>query len=267
MTATTTVRERTTKSAKTPNGSPAKEDSDAITLNPGGKPMKPGAITAPKFAILSVRIKNQEGSPLVIHAFSSPNREKMRATQEAGAQSTKRKGREPKDFENAWNLARYVSTAGWDGFNSTALRNAMISSCRLVGFKMTLTRMSIFVEPDGSTIDGVPLVRINGTPAPVDQSIHPVRNATGVMDLRARPMWHTWHSDVRIKFDRDLFSEIDVINLLIRAGAQNGIGEGRANSKMGNGVGWGAFEVDPTVQPGLQVLQEQTIEFVHGPRG
>ena len=74
--------------------------------------------------------------------------------------------------------------------------------------------------------------------------ISAVRNATGVIDLRARPRWDVWSADLRLIFDEDVLSTADVTNLLMRAGMQVGIGEGRPNSRMSFGQGWGLFKLE-----------------------
>jgi hypothetical protein len=70
-----------------------------------------------------------------------------------------------------------------------------------------------------------------------------VRNATGVADIRVRPMWRQWTCSINVVFDGDQFTKQDVINLFHRAGVQVGIGEGRPFSKQSNGLGYGLFEV------------------------
>ena len=119
----------------------------------------------------------------------------------------------------------------------------MISACRTVGFQMTKSKLGVFIEPDGfDATDASPLVRIlKGEP---EYSELPVRNATGVVDLRARPMWQPgWEADIRIRFDGDMFSVEDVANLLLRVGCQVGIGEGRPDSPKSCGMGWGLFDI------------------------
>ena len=117
----------------------------------------------------------------------------------------------------------------------------MVSACRLVGFKMTIAKLSVFIEADGiDRVDGVPLIRINGTPEPLRQH---VRNATGVCDLRVRAMFKTWSATIRISYDADQFSQEDVANLMMRVGRQVGIGEGRPDSKASVGMGWGTFSI------------------------
>jgi hypothetical protein len=133
------------------------------------------------------------------------------------------------------------SVAGWCGIPASSFRNAAISSCRVAGFVMTKARLSLFAEADGYTTDGTPLVQIYGEPQ-VHEAI--VKNETGVIDIRWRPMWHQgWHAFVQMRWDADQFGIADIINLLQRSGQQVGIGEGRADSSSSNGVGWGFFEV------------------------
>lgn len=205
---------------------------------------KPSAISAPQFTILTVPLKNLGGAPLVIHAFSAKARAIMRESQELGAAGRKRRPKDPKDFDAVYQGARHISRDGWDGATCATFRNSMISACRLVGFKMTISKLSLFVEADGnSATDGTPLVRILGEPVPFEAA---VRNASGVADIRVRPRWDEWSANLRVRFDREQFSDEDVINLLVRAGAQCGIGEGRPDSSNSFGQGWGLFEIDVT---------------------
>ncbi len=197
-------------------------------------------ITAPNMRTAEFTIRGT--SPLVINRFSKKAEEAMRAAQEAGGQSKSKKKRDPKDFDALFQAASYRSEEGWYGVNASAFRLAMIGACRLVNFKMTLAKLSIFVVADGrDKHDGTPLVRIIADEPTMD--VRPARNDNGSFDLRARPMWKDWECKVRIQWDLDQFSLIDVSNLLARVGLQCGIGEGRASSKMSAGIGWGAFEV------------------------
>jgi hypothetical protein len=130
---------------------------------------------------------------------------------------------------------------GWEGVNAASFRAAMISACRLVGFKMTLAKLSTFVEADGwDQQDGIPLVRVYGKS---DTYTAHTRNATGVVDVRSRPMYKEWAVKLRIRFDMDQFKTVDVINLISRCGLQVGIGAGRPDSKASAGCGFGLFKV------------------------
>lgn len=197
-------------------------------------------ISAPNFK--SARITIRGTAPLVIHAFSSKVQNMMEETQAQGSVAKKGKKRSPKDFTELFNNARHISSAGWDGIPASAFRCAMIEACRMVGFKMTQAKMSVFIIADGyESESGTPLVKITkGSPR---EHRGPVRNATGVIDIRSRPMWDEWEALVNVRWDADQFNASDVLNLLARAGEQVGICEGRPFSKNSAGCGWGTFEV------------------------
>lgn len=196
-------------------------------------------IAPPNFQVAEFGIVGQ--APYVQNKFSAKALAKMRETQEAGSASRKGKKKEPKDFQEIYKQAMHISDEGWHGIPAPAFRNAMVSACRMSGFKMTHAKLSVFIEQDGfDRDDGTPLVRI--TKGEPEYKELPVRLETGVCDVRPRPMWKPgWESTVRIRFDADQFSVQDVSNLLLRAGMQVGIGEGRPDSRKSCGVGWGLF--------------------------
>jgi hypothetical protein len=197
------------------------------------------SIKAPKFEIVELRINGT--APLVQHKFSEKAKQQIIATQMAGSQSQGKRKREPKDFEAVYQGAKHVSTDGWCGIPAGAFRNAMISACRTVGFKMTHAKLAAFVLADGfESEDGTPLVKIHGEP---EKHTSYARNDNGSVDIRVRPMWKKWHCFIRIRYDADMFSAEDVVNLMMRVGMQVGIGEGRPDSKNSAGLGWGMFEI------------------------
>lgn len=154
---------------------------------------------------------------------------------------SKKKIRKARDFDKEYKDAMYISADGWYGIPASSFRAAMISACRLVGFKMTIAKMSVFVKADGyDKNDNTSLIKIKGDPI---MDIRAVRNATGVMDLRARPMFKKWSAEVTFEYDADQFSLIDVANLISRVGVQVGVGEGRPDSRESAGMGWGTFKV------------------------
>ena len=181
-------------------------------------------------------------SPLVIHKFSEKSKRMIREKQAAGSVANSKKRHEAKDFDAVFEGARHISFEGWDGIPAPAFRNACISACRLVGFKMTLAKLSIFVEADGfDATEGTPLVRIiGGEPRQLESM---VRLATGVCDIAVRPQWIEWGCKLRVRYDADQFDASDIANLVARAGMQVGVCEGRNGSTNSNGMGWGCFEL------------------------
>lgn len=198
-------------------------------------------IAAPNFQTGIFRIRGT--APYVQNRFSQKAQDQMHETQAAGSTSRKGKKRDPKDFDAVYKGAQHISTEGWHGIPAPAFRNAMISACRTVGFQMTKAKLAVFIEPDGfDHIDSTPLVKITKGEPHLHETVG--RNATGVVDLRVRPMWDPgWEAEVRIRFDADMFTLADVANLMVRVGLQVGVGEGRADSRQSAGQGWGHFDL------------------------
>lgn len=181
-------------------------------------------------------------TPYMQARFSAKAMQAMRAKQAAGSVARKGAKKEPRDFDRDFREAQHISTEGWVGIPAPALRNACIDACRMVGFQMTRAKMSIFVMPDGfDAVDGTPLVRLIADDPEQTEMI--TRNATGVADIRVRPMWRQWSANVSLRYDADQFTISDVTNLLARAGQQVGIGEGRPFSKSSAGLDFGRFSL------------------------
>lgn len=216
---------------------PQDQDAGSPVVNKG----EVMTITYPNFKDIEVRIRGT--APFVQLRFSTKSMEIMMINQEAGSTSRKGKKREPKDFDQLYLDAMYESVDGHRGFPAPSIRNASITACKIVGFKMTLAKLGLFTVADGyDSRDGTPLVYFTkGEPR---RHVGPVRLPTGVADIRCRAMWDAgWESMLRIRFDADMFTSLDVSNLLTRVGQQVGIGEGRPASRNSAGMGWGLFEL------------------------
>lgn len=215
---------RKSKAAVTP------DTQDAITVS----------ITPPDFRIIDIHI--QGTAPLVINRFSQKAIIQMRQTQEAGSTARSKRTREPKDFQALFEGAKHISDDGWEGIHAAAFRNGMISACRVCGFKMTHAKLAFSIVPDGfDHVDGAPLVRL--TSGDAEMWVAPVRNTTGVVDLRSRPMYRDWSAKLRIRYDNGVLSANDIVNLVSRVGLQVGVGEGRPDSKQSAGLGFGLFDI------------------------
>ena len=224
-----------TTQTETKNGS-------KVPANPGQVIERGTVITirAPNFQTAKFKIIGI--SPLVVHKFSTKARQQIMQTQSEGKSSKSKKDRKPKDFDEVYQEARHLSSEGWDGVPASAFRAAMISACKIAGYVMTRAKLSVFVEADGTDRDeGTPLVRIHGTPRKHEGY---ARNDNGSVDIRVRPMWEEWHAFLRVRYDADMLTTTDISNLLMRAGLQVGIAEGRPDSKNSCGVGWGTFTVE-----------------------
>lgn len=197
-------------------------------------------IKAPNFGTAEFKLRGI--APLVIHRFSAKTKKQMKEKMETGKAASSKKNREAKNTDDTYHEARYIAKQGWDGVHAGAFRNALISACRLVGFKMTLAKLSLFVEADGWDKEEpqIPLIRIYGDPVKQEDM---ARVETGQPYVTVRAAYHDWTMKLRIRWDADQFTLQDVANLLSRVGLQVGIGEGRPDSKRSAGMGWGLFEV------------------------
>lgn len=198
-------------------------------------------ISAPRFQTETFLLRGT--APYVSNKFSAEAREMMRAKQAAGSTAKKGTKREAKDFDRCFRESMHQFEDGTYGVPATCFRQAMVSACRIVGFKMTLAKLALFVLADGEDVDDAsPLVAFaKGTPSHFESA---TRNETGVADIRVRGKWATgWEIALRVQFDADMFTRGDVKNLLQRVGVQVGIGAGRPDSKKSCGQGWGTFLV------------------------
>ncbi len=221
-------KKKTAEPANRLNGPPAGKTAEVIAIKP--------------INLKTIRLRLIGTAPLKQARFGAKSKQAMREKMEAGGTSAKGKKRESRDFDADFQEAQHISTEGWIGVPASALRNACIDVCRMVGFKMTFAKMSIFVMADGlDKLDGTPLIKIIGQAPERTEEI--VRNQTGVIDIRVRPMWRKWELDIIVQYDADQFTATDVVNLVDRAGVQIGIGEGRPFSKSSNGTGLGTFRV------------------------
>ena len=196
-----------------------------------------------KFQVATFKLIGAPDVPLVIHRFSSKLKNEMRQKMETGKAASSKKNRAAKDMNAAFEEARYRSREGWDGFHAAGLRKGLISACRLVGFKMVLAKLSIFVQKDGvdATEPQIPLVRIYGEAVKQEDM---ARVETGQPYVTVRAAYINWYASPLIRWDADQFTLEDVTNLVSRVGQQVGIGEGRPDSKNSAGMDWGLFNIE-----------------------
>lgn len=213
--------------------------SAALAKAPPDVKMEAITISPPNFQTIKLAVKGS--APLLQLRFGA--KAEMLARHQEGGPARSKRNRQAKDIQALFKSALHVSTEDWYGIPCAAFRNAAISACRVVGYKMTLAKMAIFVEADGyEKEDETPLVRITKG-EPILHSGH-VRNATGVIDIRIRAMFKEWACSPRVRYDADLFKTADIVNLMYRAGQQVGVGEGRPDSRESAGMGFGLFTVN-----------------------
>lgn len=199
-------------------------------------------IAPPQLEVAMFKIRGV--APYVQNKFSAKAKMELKET----AQSTGKRSRKivARDLQQEYEEAKHISTDGWCGIPAPAFRAAMISACRLTNYTMTAAKLSFFVIADGfDADDATPLVKITKGEPQYHESMVRDSGMTRAPRVRARPMWAPgWEATLMIRFDAGQFQIRDVANLLVRAGMQVGIGEGRPDCKSsGGGMGWGLFEI------------------------
>ena len=198
-------------------------------------------VKVPKADIRTLVVKIAGVTPYLQCRFPEKAMRKMMDSQRLGDRGKNRTARKPRDFKQDYEQSMHKMEDGKCGIPCSAFRAALISACRLVGFKMTIAKLSLFIEADGfDRLDGIPLVKIEGRPESHEMI---GRNADGGADIRVRAIWRKWGAKIRIQYDANQFDAVDVVNLLDRVGKQVGIGEGRADSRSSAGMGMGHFAI------------------------
>ena len=197
-------------------------------------------VSAPNIQAIQVRFTGN--APLMQNRFSEKAMHMMADKMTGITKPGSKKAREARDFHEDFVQAKHTARGEeWEGVAASSVRAALISACRLTGFTMTRAKLSLFVPAQGyDKVDGLPLIRVFGESV---ENTMAVRNATGVADLRCRPLYMEWYCLPEIRFDADQFSVSDVLNLLRRVGLQVGLGEGRPDSRASVGLGFGTFDV------------------------
>lgn len=210
---------------------------------PPKKPREPDKveelkIPPPQFKII---VFDVTGPDYLQNRFSQKAQEQIRTKQAAGDQAGSKKGHKPKEFEALFKGSMYRDAKGRYGIPCSAFRQAMISACAIVQFKMTLAKKGLFVLADTyDALSGRPLVLLDAKPVKSEMMAKPRGRQP---DIRVRAMFYDWKAKIRVRFDEGMFSASDVCNLMIRAGMQIGVGEGRHDSKDSAGMGLGCFDV------------------------
>lgn len=203
-------------------------------------------ISRPNFQTIGLTLNG--AAPYMQNRFPLRAKFEMMNKMKEGSTSKSKKKRDSRNFENEFLQAQYVSTDGWNGIPAAAFRNACIDACRATDYFMSTAKTAIFIESDGfDKYEGTPLVKIISEHPP-EVTEMPVKIARGTTDIRIRPMWRKWSVYLRVRFDADMLSAQDILNLVMRAGLQIGVGEGRPYSK-GNGIGFGLFNVESEISP------------------
>ena len=205
---------------------------------------KPTAEQSPDDGFVSVQLARRERvtlevpirgtTPLITNRFS----EKAKAMMLAAQQTKARAKKEPKDPDALYEAARYRLEDGRDGVPATAFKSAIVDAAReFDGVTLVWLKRSVFVAGIGSDL----LVPIEYDAIAMREDA--VRNATGVADLRYRPIYTGWRATLHITTFKGAFDVNSILALIDVAGV-GGVGEWRPSAPKSTSGTYGQFEVD-----------------------
>lgn len=153
-------------------------------------------------------------APLIQHKWSDKAKKQI-----IDAQT--KKAKQPlaaKDPQTDYEESMYKLPGGRYGFPAVAFKSAAVRAGKLLGLAMTDTRQMFFVMPDEGD-----LVVIKGQPSPREDMV----KIPGTVDVRYRAEFREWSAVLTVKFNADLISEEQLVNLFEAAGFSVGVGEWR----------------------------------------
>lgn len=200
------------------------------------------AITLPKLDLQLMEVTIIGDSPLIVHNWSQKSKLEMLAKQTKKA-TAKKAAKDPhQDFEDSM----YPLPDGGYGFPSVGFKKAAVTACTSVGgVTKVAARQAFSILGETAEVEGafdgakarVDLVRIEGGKPGMREDM--VRVGMDTADLRYRAEFWPWWAKVLVKFNANVLSTEQIMNLLNTAGFAVGIGEWRME-KAGD---YGSFHV------------------------
>lgn len=175
-------------------------------------------------------------APLIVHRFS----EKAKRQMLDGMQGRK-SPKEAKNPEAEYEAAFYRTDEGGYGFPVIAFKAATVGAARFYGksVSMTALRQFVFFDAPFSKDAGQKLAPITGEPHMREDV---TRVGIGGTDLRYRPEFTEWSTEVEITYVKSMLTRESVLSLIEAGGMGVGIGEWRPEKKGD----FGTYQIDET---------------------
>lgn len=205
------------------------------------------AITLPRIDIRLMEVTVIGDSPLIVHAWSQKAKLQMLDKQMKRAVGAKEAKDPVADFE----ASLYRLDDGGHGFPSVAFKTAAVTAITSVGGLTKVAARQAFhiIGEDVDVVgafDGTRarqnLVRlVSGEPSMREDL---VRVGMGTADLRYRGEFSEWAARLLVRFNANVLSEAQILNVLNVAGFAVGIGEWRPERDGQHGMFHVATESD-----------------------
>jgi hypothetical protein len=153
-------------------------------------------------------------APLIVHKWSEKAKKQIRDKQTGKATA----GKEKKDPDQDFKDSLHMTPDGKHGFPVIGIKAAAVTACTSIGaITKVAARQAFHIDGEYAIIQGAkPTMREDM-----------VRVGMGTADIRYRGQYWPWYTTVRIRFNANLLSAEQILNLLNTAGFAVGIGEWR----------------------------------------
>jgi hypothetical protein len=201
---------------------PTVEAATRSTNGKRGKVAEETPVVIPKLNIRTMRIVLVGDSSLISHAWSTKAREMILAKQMKKAKGAKA----AKDPEQDFLDSLYPHPAGGYGFPAIAFKSAAVDACSHVdGITKVEARGAFHIDEE--------LIQIDGDVTPREDM---VRVGMGVADIRHRGEFRRWRVSIDIRYNANVLSEEQIVNLFNTAGFAIGVGEWRPEKNGSHGM-------------------------------
>lgn len=171
-------------------------------------------VTLPPLRIETMAVTLIGDTPLIVHRWSEKAKKQMLDKQMKKASA----GKEAKDPEKDFRESLYVLDDGGYGFPIIGFKAAAVTACTSIGgLTKVAARQAFHVEGEFARIEG-------GDPTMREDM---VRVGMGTADIRYRGEFRNWWTTINVKFNGNVMSSEQVLNLFQTAGFAVGVGEWR----------------------------------------
>jgi hypothetical protein len=170
-------------------------------------------IELPKLNLREMQVTLIGDSPLISHAWSKKAKEEMLSKQMKKAKQAK----EAKDPQRDYEESLYKHPEGGYGFPAVAFKSAAVDACsHIANITKVEARGAFHIQGD--------MVKIDGKPSPREDM---VRIGMGTADIRYRGEFRKWRCSFVVRYNANVISPEQILNLFNTAGFAIGVGEWR----------------------------------------
>lgn len=205
-------------------------------------------IVLPPLAIQLMEVTVCGDTPLIVHAWSAKAKKEMLDKQ----MKTAKQAKAPKNPKEDYESSLYRLGDGF-GFPSVGFKAAAVTACTSVaGITKIAARQAFHILGEDIDVTGafegtkarLNLVRIEGSSPSMREDM--VRVGMGTADLRYRGEFADWHAKLLVRYNANVLSESQILNIINVAGFAVGVGEWRPEKDGMNGMFHVATEADMT---------------------